>query len=121
MFEWVALNWLTARLIPGTQAQNVRWVALAEQFWPASTGVAEPEALALALVAGVDPPPADDDEPPLLQAASSVIAAAPARPVVASLVILLFDNISGGLLRYLVAAYRGMAAGPVPAAGGVSG
>ena len=74
---WVLLNSLTARPIPGTQAQNVTFVA--EEFLqePPATSVALELALALALeepaAAGLAllPP----------HAASRESAAAPARPV----------------------------------------
>ena len=82
MFGWVLLNSVTALLMPGTQAQNVRWVALDEQLPPARTGVALPLALALALVLDLVPAPALDElEPPLLQAASSAAAVTPVIPL----------------------------------------
>jgi hypothetical protein len=111
MPEWVLLNSVTALLMPGTQAQNVMWVALDEQLAPARTGVLLGLALALvlalalalelelelALETGVV---LDELDPPLLQAASSVSAAATASPVRASrfflsLSDLPFDNIWG--------------------------
>jgi hypothetical protein len=88
--------------MPGTQAQNVRWVALDEQLPPARTGVALPLALALALALDlVAAPPLDELEPPLLQAASSAAAVTPVIPAAASRLILLLsgilsDNIMGG-------------------------
>jgi len=99
--------------MPGTHAQNVRWVALDEQLPPARTGVALAlaealaevlaEALAEVLVAPVAPPVVL--EPPLLHAASSVTAATPVTQPTANLVVLLegfpFDNMSG-LLRLLL-------------------
>jgi hypothetical protein len=105
--------------MPGTQAQNVRWVALDEQVPPARTGV--PVALGLALplalplAAAVVPPPDELEEleelepPPLLHAASTLAAARPASAAAANRVVLLrgfpFDNIWGsfaGLLSSLV-------------------
>ena len=50
MFGWVLLNSVTALLMPGTHAQNVRWAALDEQLPPARTGVALALAEALAEV-----------------------------------------------------------------------
>jgi hypothetical protein len=41
MFEWVALNSLTARPIPGTQAQNVIFTALLEAHEPPATTVTD--------------------------------------------------------------------------------
>jgi hypothetical protein len=80
--------------MPGTQAQNVRWVALDEQLPPARTGVALPLALALALVLDLVPAPALDElEPPLLQAASSAAAVTPVIPAAASRLILLLSGI----------------------------
>jgi hypothetical protein len=91
--------------MPGTQAQNVRWVALDEQLPPARTGVPLGLALALALVLPLAEAVAllVDELDPLLHAASSVIALALASPamtnrLVALRVILLpdlFDNIGG--------------------------
>jgi hypothetical protein len=91
--------------MPGTHAQNVRWVALDEQLPPARTGVplalaeAEAEVLAEVLadaVALVAPPTAELVPPPLLHAASSVTAATPVTPATANRVGLLvelpFDN-----------------------------
>jgi hypothetical protein len=84
--------------MPGTQAQNVRWVALEEQLAPARTGVELGLALALAvelelaLVVGVVVP-AELAPPPLLQAASSVTAATPVMTAKG-----LLDNIGGLLL-----------------------
>jgi hypothetical protein len=86
--------------MPGTQAQNVRWVALEEQLAPARTGVEL--GLALALAVELEPALAlvvgvvlldELEPPPLLQAASSVIAATAAIPVIVPE--LLFDNIWG--------------------------
>jgi len=99
--------------MPGTQAQNVRWVALDEQLPPARTGV--PLGLALALAAAladeVAPPPGevalppDELEPPLLHAASTVTAATPTIPAAASRVVLLrelpFNHISGSFAGLL--------------------
>jgi hypothetical protein len=84
--------------MPGTQAQNVRWVALEEQLAPARTGVelglalavALAVELALALVVGVV---VLELGPPLLQAASRVTAATAATPIKTSELFL--DNISG--------------------------
>jgi hypothetical protein len=71
--------------MPGTQAQNVRWVALEEQLAPARTGVELGLALALALVLElalvVGVVLLEELEPPLLQAARSVIAATAANAV----------------------------------------
>src|ERR1700685_1128230 len=53
MFGWVLLNSVTARFIPGTQAQNVIGVADELQDLPPASTVADALALALALV--VDP------------------------------------------------------------------
>jgi hypothetical protein len=71
------LNSLTARPIPGTQAQNVTFVA--EEFLqePPATSVALELALALAL----EEPAAAGPVLPPPQAASRESAAAPARPV----------------------------------------
>jgi hypothetical protein len=98
--------------MPGTQAQNVMWAALDEQFPPARTGV--PLGLALALVlalalelelALVDGAAALLDElaAPLLQAASGMSATVATSAVIASRFFpgisdLLFDNMPG-LLR----------------------
>jgi hypothetical protein len=82
--------------MPGTQAQNVRCVALEEQLAPARTGVELGLALALALELApelalfVVVVPLDELEPPLLQAATIAAAAATAMPVKSFL-----DNISG--------------------------
>jgi len=102
--------------MPGTQAQNVTWVALEEQFPPARTGVPLGLALALALalelelVLVVGVVLLDELELPLLQAASSVIAAATASPVMASRFVLslsdlLFDNISGDSFVVLLSSF----------------
>src|SRR5580698_10156276 len=72
MFGWVLLNSVTARLIPGTQAQNVIGVADELQDLPPASTVA----VALALV--VDPVAAVVLLPLLLHAARSDRAAAPA-------------------------------------------
>jgi hypothetical protein len=73
---WVLLNSVTARLIPGTQAQNMTGVAdELQDLPPAST-----DALALALAVAVDEDDEDDEGellPLLLHAASSKMAAAP--------------------------------------------
>ncbi len=78
--EWVLLNSVTARLMPGTHAQNVTGVAEELQDLPPASTVALALALALALV---DVPPAAGlllpDE---LHAASSETAAAPATAMV---------------------------------------
>jgi hypothetical protein len=63
--------------MPGTQAQNVRWVALEEQFAPAST-LADGLADALLVLPLDVPPPVGVLLPLLLQAASSEMADAPA-------------------------------------------
>jgi hypothetical protein len=68
---------VTARLIPGTHAQNVRCVADEEQFPPARTD-------GVGLADGLLPPPLGVlllVLPLLLQAASRVMAAAPTSPV----------------------------------------
>src|SRR5580693_10750674 len=94
MFGWVLLNSVTARLIPGTQAQNVIGVAdELQDLPPAST-----DALALALA--VDPDDEDDEDdaellPLLLQAASIKMAAVPAA---AAVILRGFDNILARLL-----------------------
>lgn len=54
--EWVLLNSVTARLMPGTHAQNVTGVAEELQDLPPASTVALALALALAL-ADVPPPP----------------------------------------------------------------
>src|SRR5580704_8169256 len=79
---WVLLNSVTARLIPGTQAQNVTGVAdELQDLPPAST-----DALALALAVDPDDEDDEDDEdellPLLLQAASTKMAAVPAAAAV---------------------------------------
>jgi hypothetical protein len=90
--------------MPGTQAQNVRWVALEEQLAPARTGVELGLALALAvelavaLLVGVVVLLVVLEPPPLLQAASSVTAATPAMAVIV-ISERLFDNISGSPFR----------------------
>src|SRR5580692_1558752 len=77
MLGWVLLNSVTARLIPGTHAQNVIGVADELQDLPPASTLAL--ALALALVVLLDPPEAAlEDDPLLLHAASSERAAAPA-------------------------------------------
>jgi len=77
MLGWVALNWVTARLIPGTQAQNVSCVALELQDLPPASTLAD--ALAVGeLDFFAPPPPAEEDEPELPHATSSVAAATPA-------------------------------------------
>jgi hypothetical protein len=76
MLGWVLLNSVTARLIPGTQAQNVIGVADELQDLPPASTVADALALALALV--VDPVAAVVLLPLLLHAARSERAAAPA-------------------------------------------
>jgi hypothetical protein len=85
---------VTARLIPGTQAQNVIGVAdELQDLPPAST-----DALALALAVAVDPDDEDDEAellPLLLQAASTKMAAAPAA---AAVILRVFDNILARLL-----------------------
>src|SRR5206468_2623801 len=83
MFGCVLLNSVTARPIPGTQAQNKTLVALALHEPPATTLTL---GLALAVLAGelVVPPPVLLLLllPPLLHAASREMAAAPATAVV---------------------------------------
>jgi len=82
MFGCVLLNSVTARPIPGTQAQNKTLVALALHEPPATTLTL---GLALAVLAGelvVPPPAALLLLPPLLHAASREMAAAPATAVV---------------------------------------
>src|ERR1700677_573349 len=89
MFGWVLLNSVTARLIPGTQAQNVIGVADELQDLPPASTAADALALALA----VDPDDEDDEAellPLLLQAASTKMAAAPAA---AAVIFRVFDNI----------------------------
>src|ERR1700727_3650008 len=73
---WVLLNSVTARLIPGTQAQNMTGVDDELQDLPPASTVADALALALALV--LVPLAAVLDDPLLLHAASSEMAAAPA-------------------------------------------
>src|SRR5580704_11768312 len=88
---WVLLNSVTARLIPGTQAQNVTGVAdELQDLPPAST-----DALALALALAVDPDDEDELLPLLLQAASTKMAAVPAA---AAVILRVFDNILARLL-----------------------
>src|ERR1700691_2143994 len=88
---WVLLNSVTARLIPGTQAQNMIGVDDELQDFPPASTVADALALALALV-----PLADVlDDPLLLHAASSEMAAAPAA---AAVILRVFDNIMARLL-----------------------
>jgi hypothetical protein len=108
--------------MPGTQAQNVIWVALDEQFPPARTGVPLGLALAAALALAVELELElvfvdgvvllDELDPPLLQAASSVSVAAPASAVMArrfilSLSDLLFDNMPGNSFVHLLSWLRG--------------
>jgi hypothetical protein len=87
---------VTARLIPGTQAQNVIGVAdELQDLPPAST-----DALAPALAVAVDPDDEDDPDdaellPLLLQAASIKMAADPAA---AAVILRGFDNILARLL-----------------------
>jgi hypothetical protein len=93
--------------MPGTQAQNVMWVALDEQLAPARIGVPLGLALALVLALALELELAletgvvlDELDPPLLQAASTMTAAATASPERASrfflsLSDLPFDNIWG--------------------------
>jgi hypothetical protein len=69
---------VTARLIPGTQAQNVIGVADELQDLPPASTVADALALALALALVVDPVAAVVLLPLLLHAARSDRAAAPA-------------------------------------------
>jgi hypothetical protein len=77
------LNAVTARLIPGTQAQKVILVALELQDAPpASTEALGLAALLLLVLAGAAPPPLL--LPP--QAASKATAARPAKPAVTCLV-----------------------------------
>jgi hypothetical protein len=82
MFGCVLLNSVTARPIPGTQAQNKTLVALGlHEPLPTTVTVG----LALAVLAGelvVPPPAALLLLPPLLHAASREMAAAPATAVV---------------------------------------
>jgi hypothetical protein len=73
------LNSVTARLIPGTHAQNVIGVADELQALPPARMLALALALALAVAVLLDPAAADEeDDPLLLHAASSEMAAAPA-------------------------------------------
>jgi hypothetical protein len=77
MLGWVLLNSVTARPMPGTQAQKVIFTAFGLQDPPATTltlglALAVVPVLVLAAVLGVV------DEPLLLQAASSDNAPAPA-------------------------------------------
>src|SRR5271170_7808522 len=77
---WVLLNSVTARLIPGTQAQNMTGVADELQDLPPASTDALALVLALALAVAVDEDDEDDEGellPLLLQAASSKMAAAP--------------------------------------------
>jgi len=69
---------VTARLIPGTQAQNVILVALELQDAPPASTEALGLALLLPLLAGAAPPVV----PLLPHAASSATVASPARPAV---------------------------------------
>src|ERR1700683_497877 len=76
MLGWVLLNSVTARLIPGTHAQNVIGVADELQDLPPASTLAL--ALALAVVAGVlDVDVLVELLPLLLHAASSDMAATP--------------------------------------------
>jgi len=92
MFGCVLLNSVTARPIPGTQAQNKTLVALGLHE-PATTVTV---GLALAVLAGelVVPPPVLL-LPPLLHAASREMAAAPATAVV---ILRVLDDILARLL-----------------------
>src|ERR1700733_14302427 len=92
---WVLLNSVTARLIPGTQAQNMTGVDDELQDFPPASTVADALALALALVLALVPLAAVLDDPLLLHAASSEMAAAPATPAV---ILRVFDNIMARLL-----------------------
>jgi hypothetical protein len=98
---------VTARLIPGTQAQNVIGVAdELQDLPPAST-----DALALALAVDEDDEDdADDAEllPLLLQAASTKRAAAPA----AAVILRVFDNILARLLSSVLPYLCAVAAVP---------
>ncbi len=78
MDGWDLLNAVTARLIPGTQAQKVILVALELQDAPPASTEALGLAALLLVLAGAAPPPLL--LPP--QAASRVTAARPARPAV---------------------------------------
>src|ERR1700677_4459323 len=94
---WVLLNSVTARLIPGTQAQNMTGVDDELQDFPPASTVADALALALVLVLALAlvPLAAVLDDPLLLHAASSEMAAAPATPAV---ILRVFDNILARLL-----------------------
>jgi hypothetical protein len=79
--------------MPGTQAQNVMWAALDEQFPPARTGVVLGLALALALALELELELAlvdgaatllEELAPPLLHAASGMSAAVATSAVMAS-------------------------------------
>jgi hypothetical protein len=83
MDGWDLLNAVTARLIPGTQAQKVTLVALELQDAPPASTEALGLALLLLVLAGAAPPPLL--LPP--QAASRATAARPARPAVTCLVV----------------------------------
>ena len=104
MFGCVLLNSVTARPIPGTQAQNKTLVALALHEPPATTLT-----LGLALLAGalVVPPPALLLLPPLLHAASIQMAAAPATAVV---ILRVLDDILVKLLCSVLPCLRAVAA-----------
>src|ERR1700691_3285256 len=58
---WVLLNSVTARLIPGTQAQNVIGVADELQDLPPASTDALALALAVAVALAVDPDEEDDE------------------------------------------------------------
>jgi hypothetical protein len=100
------LNSVTARPIPGTQAQNKTLVALALHELPATTVTV---GLALAVLAGelVVPPPALLLLPPLLHAASIQMAAAPATAVV---ILRVLDDILVKLLCSVLPCLRAVAA-----------
>jgi hypothetical protein len=98
------LNSVTARPIPGTQAQNKILVALPLHEPPATTLT-----LGLALLAGelVVPPAAVLLLPPLLHAASMQMAAAPATAVV---ILRVLDDILVKLLCSVLPCLRAVAA-----------
>jgi hypothetical protein len=100
------LNSVTARPIPGTQAQNKTLVALGLHE-PATTVTV---GLALAVLAGelvVPPPAALLLLPPLLHAASIQMAAAPATAVV---ILRVLDDILVKLLCSVLPCLRAVAA-----------
>jgi len=105
MFGCVLLNSVTARPIPGTQAQNKTLVALGLHE-PATTVTV---GLALAVLAGelVVPPPVLLLLPPLLHAASREMAAAPATAVV---ILRVLDDILVKLLCSVLPCLRAVAA-----------